>query len=100
MLMPCCYPPAPSCLAGAALQALPQLAAVGTARAVCPDRLLCRAQPEGCGAGLLVQESKEEGGGQSKAWERTWEIWERKYKMGRNCLFSISISHPGRTLVF
>lgn len=61
---------------------------------------LCRAEPEGCGAGLLVQESKEEGGGQSKAWERTWEIWERKYRMGRNCLFSISISHPGRTLVF
>lgn len=44
MLMPCCYPPAPSCLAGAALQALPQLAAVGTARAACPDRLLSAEQ--------------------------------------------------------
>lgn len=80
--------PTPACSCRQCQSCVPRPAAV------------CRAEPEGHGAGLLMQESKEEGRGQSKTWERTWEIWERKYKMGCKCLFSINISHPGRTLVF
>lgn len=47
-----------------------------------------------------MQGSKEEVEGQSKAWERTWEIQEAKNEIDYKCLFNINISHPGRTLLF
>lgn len=55
---------------------------------------------EGWGVRLLMQGNKEEVEGQSKAWERTWEIQEAENEMNYKCLFNINISHPGRTLFF
>lgn len=66
-LMPRCHPPALSWMAGAAVQVLLQLAAVGSARAACPDRLLSAEHSlRAMGLGCSCRRAKRRAGGKAK----------------------------------